>query len=1172
MYYSHLASRYRAQSVEKGLGLASHSYALSHSTSDDGPSQQQRGGDPSSIETTAGAAAGRGKTPDLDSLFAGSQRRRKQHAQSSAQTSHTSHALLPPRQGQAESSSSASSPKRATTGRHSSTRGYAKQRVKAQEALEDIIASATDTGRLKFEAKAALLSGSPALAVIILIRAAALGSVSACISLAALYTTGVIKGGKPVVALVHRQPLPALAWLLEGVRLLRRRREKNRSKNSGGALVNNFHNHKTTAEKDTLDQIIRTLALLERLLRTQHVASDLSSEADTELVLPDLQSLQTPVQRGALRSQPRPSSEPVSTPQMQLWPSVLETRLWLESELELLSPKITTSKAAESAGPDDDIITAIPPSVLVAHAQLHFVKALAQTHSICRNGVLEAKATEALAASWSAGKTSLSALNSTSDKEELLAVARCGMAFVDKLHVLADRNADAKQIKQSGAAFWTDVQQTLPERHVPLPPVRGSSTPGNRSPTPNRKKSLEDLAPVDVEAVKEVEAAQRPSLVKVTVSKEPAPPSLAVDKRAPTASGLGTQLQSPRKFLNRAISNAERPSASLLSSAPSSRSINRSRDADPSPSFAHHFGGRTISGSKLTVNARRPSSVVSDSPSLLFGEIGDDGDTSGHPRQGSDESGPQSAGIAFPSSATTHDLSQQAAAQPIPRRPGQAARGGLRRVTSMYGEPSLNTQTIHSSGTSSSAYGHVGPGGTFDPTASLREGQFRRRRADSNASVATGTSIFSTQAIRNEQSFSPPDGHAMGVMVSHGSGSISNGMPASDSLRSRLGGAGAPEPEAKSSMRERSESGTPLLTERLERKLAESYASQRHASHPGVRKDGQSINSRVSNASRRTGLSAFRSPSFFTPSTGGRKYHLGIFPKSTMTPSLATTSENVEQLLGKDDVDGGKKSAVTASPTATTKETFNERTLAAGKRRNVGSAKSAVNSLRAVSLNDATAKIAGSQRTVSGSTTTNQSRLPIPDFGSSSRSSTSPPSPASAPRAQGQGRAFASVDPTSHVYAVGITAVDAETASPSNASQAPNRTLTASPKPSIRSANSPRRVSPPGSVRSVRFDLDSAQALRVASRENTPPHSPRPNSYRSDASSSDLDPALARAERRSKLKTQAGCENCGVTCINAPVDRKGRKFCSRECRIEVKERDKAQSVDMGHTSPEPVAA
>lgn len=136
VHYSYLASQYRAQSDEKGLGIASRSYTLQGNNipgqSNEPEASTSKAGSSSNTSTQATHTSRR-----LESLFAGS-RSNKPSQKSETTTRHAS---------PSKSKAGAGAP------RHSSTRGYAKQRLKAQEALEDVIAAATDTGRLKWEAK-----------------------------------------------------------------------------------------------------------------------------------------------------------------------------------------------------------------------------------------------------------------------------------------------------------------------------------------------------------------------------------------------------------------------------------------------------------------------------------------------------------------------------------------------------------------------------------------------------------------------------------------------------------------------------------------------------------------------------------------------------------------------------------------------------------------------------------------------------------------------------------------------------------------------------------------------------------------------------------------------------------------------------------------------------------
>ena len=165
--------------------------------------------------------------------------------------------------------------------------------------------------------------------------------------------------------------------------------------------------------------------------------------------------------------------------------------------------------------------------------------------------------------------------------------------------------------------------------------------------------------------------------------------------------------------------------------------------------------------------AKRPSSVVSDSPSLLFGGV--DNDDSG-PSARMSRSPSYQAGL-LPAGSVDDSLFPRRNPQARPPLPTSSSR---RRVTSLYGQPSSNTSAIHGQGSTATAYGHVSSTGIFDPTASLRHSQHnrRRRRADSNASASmatgAGTSIYSTQPIADADEkayYDLPEGHAPGDIV-----------------------------------------------------------------------------------------------------------------------------------------------------------------------------------------------------------------------------------------------------------------------------------------------------------------------------------------------------------------------------------------------------------------------
>ncbi|CAO1613287.1 unnamed protein product [Parajaminaea phylloscopi] len=1057
VHFSFLASQYRQHSVQHGLGIASGRYGhLAARANDDAK-----------------------------------QRRGPSHVVAGDHVSQQSASRGPPRE----------------SGPHSgSRRGYAQGRLDEQRALEDVIAAASDPGRLKWEAKAALLNGSPAVALMLLAKAATLGSVSACISLAALYTTGVTRGGQLAVVLVHREPLSALAWLLEGCRLLRRRQERSRAR-GGGAFS-------STTRKETLDQVLKIVALLERLLRTKEAVSFGPSSDGAELpqvVLPDLEALQTDLRRwtGLTRTDSKPSQAPA-----QLWPSILEVRIWLEAELDLLAPlgRPAAAPVRSPRGPDDEEdSTDLSRSPLEqGRCHLRIVRALAQSYALAQSGSVERKAIDATRLAWSFCEA-----DSRSASGEAAAVCDAAKVFLEALESTVGTSAPTQLAGgqaaiQAGRDFWTRLDDSLPESAVPVvsraEPKSSSmqrqknSRPASPAPSPmiennkrgdppvqpslqrkERRRSLEDLAPITVEAA----ASQQPALLRPTSPVRLRTTSIGL---APVKARSDAPRQAPttsRRLLTRAISHSGGPPA-----------LTRASSQGISPSYSHHFGDRTITGGNaLAVASKRPSSVVSDSPSLLFGggvegppdvEVGNiDGDVSGpHAYANTSHVFPAAPRVDTVQSGVTNSR---------------------RRVVSMYGNASVNTERIGVTGSTASAYGHVGVGGEFDPTASLRENQYRRKRADSTASAATGTSLFSTQAIQDEKFISPPQGHVFGAV-----------MPGEDALgtlrrqANAFGQLAEPQRRRVSSKAEQPANGedkiTPLLTERLERKLADSYAAQR----PGLaalRGDsGMSIRSRLSAASKMSGWGPFRSPS------------VGVSSVRPPTLSMARAASNPATLtpsVSKADV------VVTATDTISP----NSATRAG--------ASNALGSLRALSVRRTTDADAQSK------TATHRPALKdafIP-----------PPTARAGPSSPRKSvRSFCLVDPSHNAYG----------------STSPVPGSPAAPSPTIPSAlkstasSSPTKRSPPGSVRSVRFDVPEGAGERVGGRLS-PPRSRRSSLDDSGESvHSGLDAALAHAEDRSKLKTAAGCHNCGVKCINAPVDRKGRKFCSRDCRIEVKEQDK----------------
>lgn len=69
--------------------------------------------------------------------------------------------------------------------------------------------------------QAALLASSHPLALLLLTRAGVLGSNSASLQLASLYSSGVVRGVSPSVVLIHRDPIRSISWLIRSNEILK---------------------------------------------------------------------------------------------------------------------------------------------------------------------------------------------------------------------------------------------------------------------------------------------------------------------------------------------------------------------------------------------------------------------------------------------------------------------------------------------------------------------------------------------------------------------------------------------------------------------------------------------------------------------------------------------------------------------------------------------------------------------------------------------------------------------------------------------------------------------------------------------------------------------------------------------------------------------------------------
>jgi len=301
---------------------------------------------------------------------------------------------------------------------------------------------------------------------------------------------------------------------------------------------------------------------------------------------------------------------------------------------------------------------------------------------------------------------------------------------------------------------------------------KSSSTKDSKLPLSGRRKSLEDLPPIDVDSTENLNQSQRPALLSFPSSNTNI--NAAQTKVDNVIAPGETPIRTSSEVGGDSFSNSRRQIGRTLSSVsqlrvamPSSTST-RHANEPPSPADSlmstatSSYGFPTTSVDKggwnslglepgglgKNSNIRRPSSVVSDSPSLLFpsqqDEEADSRPTSPYQERGS-------------KLGRSDSLTSSLWTESIPRRRAGAS-DARRRVTSLYGEPSiavgmersvsgssdmnsLLSEKATSSIPSSSSNQQLNAAGQFDPTKSLRELSSRRR--GSNASTSSKASNFS---------------------------------------------------------------------------------------------------------------------------------------------------------------------------------------------------------------------------------------------------------------------------------------------------------------------------------------------------------------------------------------------------------------------------------------------
>lgn len=1064
VHYHYLAGRYRDLSTERGLGLVSSS---SHATlggilegeRDEADSLE---GDARSINANVSPAksassslraiakknAGVKSNPStrLDDLFLGGKSRRDGNQIASIPTKAKVGGLYTKIAAASHGA------------KHASLRSYAEERIKAHELIEARIERATDTGRLKWEAKAAILNNSYALAILLYTRAAQLGSVSASLSLSHLYSTGITRGSKPVVVLVHRDPLRSLSWAVEASRLLQYRigaKAKRRGDSSNWAKI----------EPEQPNEIV---ALFARLLRCRQTG------------LASIEEVKLPVVR-------RRRSGKEKEKETTLWQAVCESMEWLDGQLPLNVQ--FRHDDGQSIGPDDDEADQETIKRLQARTQIALIEVLVATRRWAIGQKNDEKAVLKMGSSWKQFRIKLKSegLPHASNQGDLLQVCNAS-------EKLTDNGANTDQALKE---FVEILNQSLLESSISVasttvqPKLAYLESPSKRRANrlARRRLSLEELVPMDSEASKLREEAKRPSLLKYHSTAE----------AKPTSTLLGV-------------------TASTKINQRSSRSLSLQGIATHRPSFPSGSNPAHNNLSSLHVpqqerstlqKVRRPSSAMSDSPSLLFNPRDERTDQQVFtPSTEVDHADLEDKGMPATSSIAS---SLWGAASLRGERGGQL--NPRKRITSLYGMASIApTDQVHTEGSTTFDY---------DINAALLRQQTRRRRGNSNASISTLSSVLSTNPSISESMAESE--YAKGQFMTPSTSTNINGFDlrmggAADSLR-RIRKASIMNDQTS-----RDGPAAPQLTDTLEQLIANSssYRAANAKTNNSI-KPSTGRNRRDSNTSMRN-LTAFmatnqrqssrgemRPPSLYRIGAGRAQSVLAMPAimkdgssalSSPNIPSTTITSYlNVTPLFsanGSSQQKGSKAGTSNLHPHG-----------ALGSLRLLGKQASS-QSERSHKPNPTSMKADINKNTNSTITTT----------ATKAKASVESPLPPSTSR-----RAFEAFDPTNS----------------SNATT-PKTMLSLSPSPSINAS----------------IFNDKSKATSTNSNVSNISNSNQQNHHHNNANNV-LDPALAEAEEHSGLKTTSTCMICNRKVVNAPVSRNGDVFCSRECRIEMKKKRSASA-------------
>ncbi|KAE8231434.1 hypothetical protein CF326_g3552 [Tilletia indica] len=636
VHYLWVAGRYRDLSTERGLGLASEAHSLGP-IPELGDSSDHSGSRPASAHlnrTGAGTTLAQDKLGD-----------RKINP------------FLDIRNFTSDSTVKAAARNAGVHGaRHGSLRSYAADRLKSQELLENRISRTTDVDRLKWEAKSALLNNAHSLAVLLFARAGSLGSISSCITLTKIYASGVTRGSSPRIVVIRRDPLRALAWDVEAFRLLQRKLEP--SKYGSAVYSKSSGSEAWSAESPQgLEETFRCAELLIRLLRTtESGTASLSSDSSA---LPDIKTQQR------LKSAPSLKDTPNRRAEVRLlWDEVAGVIRWLETRLErsVALARHRASQAENVADPDDEFDHDETAEYLEALAvQLAYLRAVQSLRTL-----LQVRSKEAIRAAkerWAQSLAAASSSHCPAGMEDVAPLAEAGLAFIHALPEEGWREEQQDTCENALAEYASNLQEGLSELAVPaigdettaekkgtkrseddVKAPQPSTEAANKGqpeaserPEPRkieRRRSLQEVPPVDLDSVSNAARTKQINLTQRLVgASQPAVAGLvSVEARGqqhiPRHRGSHYHNGSEDDFgYGRAPSTAGLTTASFVGNRLASPSVIWLDNGSIAGAYKNSLLAptRDLEGFAFP-RQRRPSSVVSDTPSLLFPRSGDEED------------------------------------------------------------------------------------------------------------------------------------------------------------------------------------------------------------------------------------------------------------------------------------------------------------------------------------------------------------------------------------------------------------------------------------------------------------------------------------------------------------------------------------------------------------------